>query len=294
MNKKCPWCDSEKTQFHLWLKDEFLTQEEFQIYECLRCGLLFTEPRPKKSEIGKYYKSEEYYSHQENKSGFIPKLYESVKSVNLRKKYKMATNGIAKGRVLDIGCGVGDFLHTMEQKGWETEGIEPSEDAKAIAKKRIKAEVLDTEAQETLPDNSFDLITMWHVLEHVDDLHWQLNQLERLVKPNGRVVMAVPNYKSYDGVFYKEKWAAYDVPRHLNHFNQETLVKIFKTNNLIHIKTEKLVWDAYYISYMSENYKHHSSPLVRGAYRGLLSNLKARRSGEWSSLVYIFEKKQQN
>lgn len=294
MNKKCPWCESEKTQFHLWLKDEFLTQEEFQIYECLKCGLLFTDPRPGKSAIGKYYKSNEYYSHQENKTGFIPKLYESVKSVNLKKKYKMATKGIAKGRVMDIGCGVGDFLHTMEQKGWETVGIEPSEDAKAIAKKRIKAQILDTEAQETLPDNSFDLITMWHVLEHVDDLHWQLNQLERLVKPNGRVVIAVPNYKSYDGVFYKEKWAAYDVPRHLNHFNQETLARIFKNNNFKLIKTEKLIWDAYYISYMSETYKNHSSPLVRGTYRGLLSNFKARRSGEWSSLVYIFEKKQQN
>lgn len=294
MNKKCPWCESEKTQFRLWLKDEFLTQEEFQICECLKCGLLFTDPRPGKHEIGKYYQSEEYYSHQENKTGFIPKLYESVKSVNLKKKYKMATKGIAKGRVLDIGCGVGDFLHTMEQKGWETVGIEPSEEAKAIAKKRIKAQVLDTEEQETLPENSFDLITMWHVLEHVDDLHWQLNQLERLVKPNGRVVIAVPNYNSYDGVFYKEKWAAYDVPRHLNHFNQETLVRMFKNNNFTHIKTEKLIWDAYYISYMSENYKHHSSPLVRGVFRGLVSNLKARRSGEWSSLVYIFEKKQQN
>jgi 2-polyprenyl-3-methyl-5-hydroxy-6-metoxy-1,4-benzoquinol methylase len=292
MNKKCPWCKSEKTQFHLWLKDEFLTQEDFQIYECLKCGLLFTEPRPEKSVIGKYYKSDEYYSHQENKTGFIPKLYESVKSVNLKKKYKMATEGIAKGRVLDIGCGVGDFLHTMEQNGWDAVGIEPSEDAKAIAKKRIKAQIFDTEAQETLPDNSFDLITMWHVLEHVDDLHWQLKQLEHLIKPNGRVVIAVPNYKSYDGDFYKEKWAAYDVPRHLNHFNQEALVKLFKVNNLTHVKTEKLIWDAYYISYMSENYKHHSSPLIRGAYRGLLSNLKARRSGEWSSLVYVFEKKQ--
>lgn len=292
MNKKCPWCKSEKTQFHLWLKDEFLTQEDFQIYECLKCGLLFTEPRPEKSVIGKYYKSDEYYSHQENKTGFIPKLYESVKSVNLKKKYKMATEGIAKGRVLDIGCGVGDFLHTMEQNGWDAVGIEPSEDAKAIAKKRIKAQIFDTEAQETLPDNSFDLITMWHVLEHVDDLHWQLKQLEHLIKPNGRVVIAVPNYKSYDGDFYKEKWAAYDVPRHLNHFNQETLVKLFKVNNLTHVKTEKLIWDAYYISYMSENYKHNSFPLIRGAYRGLLSNLKARRSGEWSSLVYVFEKKQ--
>ena len=93
MKTKCPWCDSEKTQMHLWVKDLFLTKENFEIHECLQCGLLFTEPRPQPNEIGKYYQSEEYYSHQENKKGFIPKLYEKVKSVNLKNKYNMATKG---------------------------------------------------------------------------------------------------------------------------------------------------------------------------------------------------------
>ena len=93
MNKKCPWCGSEKAQIHLWLKDEFLTKEDFQIYECLQCGLLYTDPRPDQEKIGQYYKSEEYYSHQENTKGFIPKIYETVKSINLKKKYKIAANG---------------------------------------------------------------------------------------------------------------------------------------------------------------------------------------------------------
>ena len=148
-----------------------------------------------------------------------------------------------------------------------------------------------SEDLEQIPDATFDLITMWHVLEHVDDLKWQVEQLQRLVKPQGRIVIAVPNYKSYDAQFYKELWAAYDVPRHLNHFSKTTLTKIFKSKGLELKKTEKLIWDAYYISYMSEQYKHHSLPLIKGTFRGLITNCKARRSGEWSSMVYVFEKK---
>ena len=290
MNDKCPWCGSDNAQLHLELKDLFLTQEPFKILECKDCGLLYTSPRPNKEEIGKYYKSDEYYSHQENKEGFIPKVYEKVKSVNLRSKYKMATEGLATGKILDIGCGVGDFLHTMEQQGWECTGVEPSEDAKAIAKKRIKAQLLSSEEQEHLQEGSFDVITMWHVLEHVDALRWQIQQLYRLCKPGGRIVIALPNYKSYDGQYYKAEWAAYDVPRHLNHFNKETLIRCFEENQMKHIRTEKLVWDAYYISYMSEKYRNHSCPLLRGAIQGWISNCKARKTGEWSSLVYVFER----
>ena len=291
MNKKCPWCESENTQIHLSLKDEFLTKEDFQIYQCQDCGLLFTEPRPAKDKIGAYYKSEEYYSHQENKQGFIPRIYERVKSINLKNKSKMATLALKPGRILDIGCGVGDFLHVMETQGWESFGIEPSEEAKAIAKKRTKAQVYVPEQIEELANESFDLITMWHVLEHVDDLKTEIAHLQRLLKKGGRLVLALPNFKSYDATFYKEKWAAYDVPRHLSHFCRKSIANIFKNSQLRLIETNNLRWDAYYISYMSEQYKKNSLPLVRGVARGLISNLKARKNGEWSSLVYIFEKK---
>lgn len=294
MNNKCPWCGSDKAQINLWLKDEFLSKEDFHICECLSCGLLYTMPRPPKEKLGEYYKSEEYYSHQENTKGFIPKVYEAVKKVNLKHKYQIATEGKEVGTLLDIGCGVGDFIHTAEEQGWEAIGVEPSDDAKSIARTRIKGNIINSEELEKLADASFDLITMWHVLEHVDELRWQVEQLQRLVKPEGRIVIAVPNYKSYDGQYYKEHWAAYDVPRHLNHFNKQTITKIFKTSGLELKKTDKLIWDAYYISYMSELYKHHKFPLIKGAWQGLVSNCKARRSGEWSSMVYIFEKKQGN
>ena len=291
MNNKCPWCGSEKAQINLWLKDEFLSKEDFHICECLNCGLLYTMPRPSKDKIAEYYKSDEYYSHQENKKGFIPRLYETVKRTNLKHKYELATRGLKTGALLDIGCGVGDFLHTAETQGWHCTGVEPSEEAKAIAQQRTTAKILSSEDQESLPEASFDVITMWHVLEHVDNLKWQVTQLQRLIKPNGRIVIALPNYKSYDGQYYKEHWAAYDVPRHLNHFNRTTVAKILVTKDLKLVNTDKLKWDAYYISYMSEQYKIHKLPLIRGVYRGWISNLKARRSGEWSSLVYIFEKK---
>ena len=290
MNDKCPWCGSENAQLHLELKDLFLTQEQFKILECKDCGLLYTTPRPNKEEIGSYYKSDEYYSHQENMEGFIPKVYEKVKTINLKNKYHIAAEETTKGKILDIGCGVGDFLHTMEQQGWDCTGVEPSEDAKAIARKRIKAQLLSSEEQENLSEGSFDVITMWHVLEHVDALRWQIQQLYRLCKPGGRIIIALPNYKSYDGQYYKAEWAAYDVPRHLNHFDQKTLINLFEENEMKHVKTKKLYWDAFYISYMSEKYRHNSLPLVRGVFRGIISNLKARRTGEWSSLVYVFER----
>lgn len=290
MKKNCPWCDSEKTQMHLWVKDLFLTNEAFEIHECLKCGLLFTEPRPKPEEIGKYYQSEEYYSHQENKSGFIPRIYETVKGFNLKKKYKMATKGLSKGKMLEIGCGAGDFLKTMEDHGWTCTGIEPSEHAKEIARKKVKAELLNPQDINQLKSERYDLITMWHVLEHVDNLKEEVQQLQRLLKKGGRLVLALPNFKSADAQYYKEFWAAYDVPRHLNHFCRESINNIFKTSELKLIKTDKLVWDAYYISYMSEKYKNHSVPLFKGAWRGLMSNCKARKSGEWSSLVYVLER----
>ena len=290
MSKKCPWCNSEKAHKHLELKDYFLTQEDFEIWVCEDCGLLYTSPRPAPEKIGDYYKSEAYYSHQENKIGLIPRIYESVKKVNLKHKVNLAIGGLEKGKLLDIGCGVGDFLQQIESKGWQCTGIEPSEDAAKIAKKRIQATIYKPEEIDTLIDETYDVITMWHVLEHVDDLRTEVEHLFRLLKKGGRLVIALPNYKSYDATYYQDKWAAYDVPRHLNHFDKQTIVNIFNTKGLKLIKIDKLKWDAYYISFMSEKYKQNGLPLVRGLIRGLISNCKARKSGEWSSLVYVFEK----
>lgn len=293
MNTTCPWCGSEKSHLHLQLKDYFLTQEPFEIVECEDCHLLYTTPRPSADEIGKYYQSENYYSHQENKKGFIPRLYEAIKKVNIKHKFEMAVDGLlldSAGKMLEIGCGVGDFLHYAEQQGWECYGAEPSEDAVKILHSKSNAKIVKPAQIEDFPDASFDLICMWHVLEHVDDLRWQIEQLKRLVKPNGRIVIALPNYRSYDAQYYKDKWAAYDVPRHLNHFSKNFMSNKLIDNNIELLKVEKLTWDSYYISFLSEQYCGHKLPLWHGAWRGLVSNGKAQKTGEYSSLVYVYKK----
>ena len=286
----CPWCGTPSEKQYLHLKDHFLTQEDFDIFECKQCGLLFTTPRPDSNAIGKYYQSEEYYSHQQNQSGFIPRLYERVKTINLRNKVNLAIGGLPTGRLLDIGCGVGDFLRQVKTRQWEINGIEPSESARSIAESRLNFRPIDPTAITSLQDASFDVITLWHVLEHVDDLKSETHEILRLLKPGGRLIVALPNYQSFDCQYFKDKWAAWDVPRHLNHFSQKTLQNIFISLGFIPMDVKKLVWDAYYISFLSERYAKRNLPLLRGALVGLRSNLKARRSGMYSSLVYRFEK----
>ena len=286
----CPWCNSERQHLVYKVKDHFLSQEEFQIMACPDCDLVYTEPRPAPDKIGAYYKSEEYYSHQENKKGFIPKIYEAVKKVNLKNKIRLSLRDLPQGNLLDIGCGVGDFLLQARKVGWSIQGVEPSEDARKIAYKRLGFNPLLPSESSSLPDASFDVITMWHVLEHVDDLHGQVAEIQRLLKPGGRLVLALPNYHSFDCQYYKEYWAAWDVPRHLNHFHISSLEHLFNPSHIKLVELDKLRWDAYYISFLSEKYKGHSLPLLRGAIIGLCSNLKALFDDEYSSMVYRFIK----
>lgn len=286
----CPWCGTPSESHYLHLKDYFLSQEEFDIFECKNCGLLFTEPRPNAYVIGKYYQSDEYYSHQQNQKGFIPRLYEKVKSINLKNKVNMAIGNLPQGRLLDIGCGVGDFLCQVRKNNWEVVGIEPSDDAKNIAESRLGFRPIAPEASNALPDASFDVITLWHVLEHIDDLHFQTSEMVRLLKPGGRLIIALPNYQSFDCQYFKDKWAAWDVPRHLQHFSPQTLQRMIVSLGFSYMDTKKLVWDAYYISFLSERYAQRNLPLLRGAWVGLRSNCKAHRSGMYSSLVYRFQK----
>lgn len=290
MSKKCPWCNSENNHQFLKLKDYFLTQEEFEILECEDCKLLFTNPCPAPDKIGNYYKSEDYLSHNEEKKSLFAKIYNKVKKINIKNKFKIAvSNQQSAISILDIGCGVGDFLLYAKEKGCNVTGIEPSEDARKIAEKKLDCKISSPEELQNIPDNSFDIITMWHVLEHVADLKTEIHHLQRILKKDGRLVLALPNYKSYDAEYYKDKWAAYDVPRHLSHFSQTSIKNIFKETNLQLIDIKPLKWDSFYISMLSEQYLNSKNSFLKGILTGWKSNRKARKSGEYSSLVYIFK-----
>ena len=289
MSTKCPFCESENTRSYLKLKDYFLSQEDFEILECDNCKLLFTTPRPDVSVIGNYYKSEDYLSHNEHKKGLVPWIYNQVKKVNIRNKYKIACKDITNANLLDFGCGVGDFLHYAQQNGCEITGCDMSEDARKYASEKLGKTIVSPDEIFALPHSTFDVITMWHVLEHIDDLRFQTEQLHRLIKDNGRLVIAVPNYKSYDAQHYKDKWAAYDVPRHLNHFHKESLENIVAGNFEL-VSTHPMKWDAFYISMMSEKYIGKGNSFIKGIITGWKSNHKARKTGEYSSLIYVFRK----
>lgn len=291
MTPRCPYCQSETTDIHLKLKDYFLTQENFEIYRCQHCGLLFTWPRPDENVIGNYYKSDEYLSHNEHKKGLVPFIYNRVKRVNIENKFAIATANTKGKRMLDFGCGVGDFINFAKQHGYDVEATDVSEDARNAAAQKLGSPLPSPQKVFAMPDDSFDIITMWHVLEHIADLKSQVFHLDRLLSPEGRLVIALPDYLSYDAQHYKDKWAAYDVPRHLNHFDRKSLQNLFGETKLKLVDTKPLKWDAYYISMLSEKYRGASLSFVRGLIQGFKSNRAARKSGEYSSMVYIFERR---
>ena len=289
MSINCKYCGSENTETYLKVKDHFLTNEEFEIIECKNCKLLFTHPEPSPSEIGKYYKSEDYLSHNENKKGLIPLIYNIIKKRNIKYKLKTATKRAKGIRLLDYGCGVGDFLLYAQKSGLEVCGCDINEDARRIASNKLNTTILTPEEVSTLPHSSFDIITMWHSLEHVSNTRDLIETLHDLLSPEGQLIIAVPNFKSYDAEYYKDKWAAYDVPRHLYHFYKESLETTLKDKfNLKSIKPLK--WDAFYISMMSEKYKHSKHQFINGILTGLKSNKAAKKTGQYSSLIYIFTK----
>lgn len=287
---KCPWCDSPDIRQGSKIHDYFLTGEEFSLFSCKSCGLVFTNPRPKLENLDLYYQSDKYYSHTSSQGGIIPFIYRKVKEINLKTKFKQVTAGSVINKVLDIGCGTGDFLNVCKKSGMEIHGIEPDSKARNLAKEILKVEILHPDQSEKIPDESFDLITMWHVLEHVPDLKKQISELSRIIKKGGKVVIALPVYESYDAEVYKEKWAAWDVPRHLYHFNKAVINKMMLANDFKPGNVYPMKWDSFYVSMLSEQYLKSGFGIVKAFFVGFLSNIKARNNGNYSSLVYTFIK----
>lgn len=269
------------------VKDHSVSKENFDLYLDPEFDLLKTMPFPELNQLGKYYESEDYISHTDGQRNLFEKVYQLVKKKTLNDKINwIKSNHSNVQNILDIGCGTGDFLFRAKQETWNVFGFEPNEKAKAISKSKNINLIDDLDSFEK---HTFDVITMWHVLEHVPDLDKQIKQIKSLLKPNGLLIIAVPNYKSYDANFYKSDWAAYDVPRHLWHFSKTAIKKIFKNYQmeLIHIKP--MYFDSFYVSLLSEKYKTGKMNPIRAFYVGLISNLKGKSSKEYSSHVYFLK-----
>lgn len=288
--EKCLVCGSNQFEPFLVCKDYTVSQENFNIVSCKSCGFKFTNPRPDNSVLGNYYKAESYVSHTDSKKGIINKLYHRVRNYTLKQKIKLVSSYVSRGTILDYGCGTGMFLSECKKAGWETFGMEPDDSARRIAsEKNLNLFADKNTLQLHIAEKEFDAITLWHVLEHVTDMYNTLAFFKHKLKSNGVLIIAVPNHKSYDAEYYKEFWAAYDVPRHLHHFDLKSMTTLLEDTGFKLIETKPMKFDSFYVSMLSEKYKTGTVNLVKAFWIGLKSNLKAKNSNSYSSTIYIFK-----
>ena len=277
---------------HIMTQDFLITNKKFKITEDKETRVLKTTPTPKEKELPLYYNSEAYASHQERANTPVLWAYMRVRKIAMKSKIKMISSISTKtGDLLDFGCGLGGFLSATHAKGWSSYGIEPHQKAKIKAKKISGREVYSTigEAQKT--NKKYDVITMWHSLEHVVDLGKTIRFLYNSTKKEGKVVVAVPNHQSFDAKHYKNFWAAYDTPRHIWHFDQKSITNVFKKQGFFLESKRLMMWDAFYISILSEKYKKSRAIYFKAVAIGLLSNFLSLFTGESSSITYVFSKR---
>ena len=281
--------DISNQQPFLTVQDHSVSQEIFNLYYDSNLDMLVTQPQPSLDQLGKYYESDDYISHTDSKRSLFEKAYHVVKGIALKNKLNLINlEQSSKGAILDIGAGTGDFLAVAKQNGWSTTGIEPSPKAKSIATTKGISFVENTT---DLANHSFDVITMWHVLEHVPDLDFQIKELRRLLKPTGTLIVAVPNFKSFDAKHYGKFWAAYDVPIHFWHFSKKAIELLFAKENMKLKKVLPMKFDSFYVSLLSEKYKNGKMNFIKAFFIGLQSNLKAAISKDYSSHIYVLKNK---
>jgi len=276
---------------YLNVKDHSVSGERFDLVYNQEFDMLETYPQPSPEKLPNYYQSEDYISHTDSKRNLFEKAYHFVKSISLKRKLKLINSVASDGKsLLDVGCGTGDFLQFALKNSWEVVGIEPNEKARSYANQKTNNSVFDSDYLLNLNAQSFDVITLWHVLEHLPDLNEYLTVLENLLKQNGTLIIAVPNYKSFDANHYKEFWAAYDVPRHLWHFSKTSISKLVAKHQMTVTKVLPMKFDAFYVSLLSEKYKNSTMNPLKAFWIGCRSNIAASRSKEYSSHIYIINK----
>jgi len=255
----------------------------------MECSLLFTNPRPLNPD--RYYESKNYLSHTGNQSGLLPRVYRIIRKYNLKRKYRLLEKFRKPARILDIGCGTGEFLAMGQSRGWSVAGLEPNQAARNYATSVNSLDVCDLDAIDSFPQASFQVITLWHVLEHMPRPLQSMEMITKLLAPDGLLVVAVPNADSYDAQHYKAYWAAWDLPRHLLHFTPVTLRCLLEKSGFTIVATSHLLPDAYYISLLSSSYQAGKKQFLRATWHGYRSNhLAAKHTGNYSSIIFLAER----
>jgi len=287
----CPLCGHSQFVHTETCKDHFVSYETFSLYVCCNCHFVFTQDVPIGEAKGRYYEASDYISHSNTKKGLVNHIYHRVRSIMLRRKTRLAIKGKKHGDLLDVGCGTGYFAASVKQKGWNVIGVEPSETATEIARKKFDLKVIPPEKLTELSHHQFDTITLWHVLEHLEDLNEMMALFSKLLHEKGKLIIALPNLGSFDAAKYRASWAAYDVPRHIWHFSPDTFRLLAQKHGYTIKSIKSMPFDAFYISVLSEKYRNRKYPLLRGFFSGIagyvVSVFNKKKS---SSLIYVLEK----
>lgn len=290
----CPLCGGTRLEPALTCVDHCASGEAFHLCRCHDCGFLFTQDFPAADEIGRYYETPAYVPHSDTRKGLVNKLYHSVRSHMLKRKARLVAREAHRdtGRLLDIGTGTGYFPALMLRRGWQVDAVEKNDGARRFAKEHFGLDVLPEQALQTLDAESYDVITLWHVMEHIEPLNELWQRLNTLLAPKGVLVVAVPNASSFDADRYGAYWAAYDVPRHLWHFTSGTMQRFGTKHGFILAGRYPMPFDAFYVSMLTERYMHHTLPFVRGMMAGTMAWLASLvRKERSSSMIYVFRKK---
>ena len=282
---RCPICHSESLTDFLSTADHFGTQESFSLKKCPSCNGLSTSPQPNEEEIIPYYKANNYISHGEDPSKVLSFIYKTIQKINFHFKKNILLKHSPQKNILDYGCGTGEFLKYLKNKGWESHGIEPDEQAKQLATAK-GVEIIDLQDL----NKNYDIISLFHVLEHIHQLHETIEKLISHLSADGHLVIALPNYRSHDAEHYHQYWAGYDVPRHLYHFSTTTVNELFQKFGLKIVQQYPMYFDSYYVSLLSEEYKTGKKRILPAFFHGFKSNWSARRTKEYSSIIYVLNR----
>lgn len=292
---KCPLCKSGLFLNQTEIKDHAVSKKNFMLCRCSGCNLIFTNPRPKESEIYPYYDFPEYYSHEDKAKNVIQYIYQKVRNYAVSQKVLLFESIIPKGRILDYGCGTGDVLRALQDKKWKITGIEPNDKARKIANTKTQRNVFKT-IDEIEDQKKYDVISLFHVLEHIHELKKTTKSLLKLLKKSGYLVIAIPNHQSWDALHYKQNWAAWDVPRHLYHFDQTSIEKFAEIFELEITEIKPMIFDSFYVSMLSEKYQNPKQWTIITYAKAIFNGWKSNKFGKeipgnHSSNIYILKKK---
>ena len=290
----CPACGSEDSKPERDVGDRFhaIPGQTYRIVRCAQCRLLFLNPRPDAASMSVFYRAAGYdpfLSSRAEKTTFA-RLYRFVRRFTVHRKAARIAKGIARGgRCLDVGCATGELLAVLKRRGMEVRGVEPDEAAAEFARKTHSVTVwAGTIHDVPEAEERFDLIVLWHVLEHVPDLRGNLARLHRLLKDGGRLAIAVPNPLSRDARIYGSRWVAWDTPRHLYHFEPAVMLELLRRSGFEAEHKGAVAFDAFYHSLLSESGGAIRFPRAGG--RGTISFLQGLIGGHGSSELYFAKK----